>query len=148
MEKNKVGQPPAYTPSELLDKAKKYFEYAEHNPVMIEVPSKVGPMEIAKRYPVNIYDFCRFAEIHRDTFYEYKSRKEYSDTCAYIDTYIKAGQFSGAITGEFNSNFVSRINDLAERQAMEHSGAIAIPSINVTVVKSGPELASSEKDVK
>lgn len=143
-EKNKGGKPRSYTPAGLMSVAEEYFKYAEENPVEIFVASKSGPMALPKRYPVNIYDFCRFAGINRDTYYNYKKDAEYSDTCNYIDTQIKAAQYSGAITGEFNSNFVARMNDLAEKQHTQHSGD---PQIQVNIVRSDKKLAYSESEV-
>lgn len=112
--KRNPGKPRSYEPEEFLEKVKEYIELREVETYDIRVPAKGEVLPIPKRYPVNIYDFCYFAGIHRDTYFEYRKQQEYSDAFVCIDTFIKATQYNGAITGEFNSNFVARINDVAD----------------------------------
>ena len=111
---NKPGKPKSYTPEEFYEKALEYIEMTREKTYDICVPAKGEVIPIPKKYPVNIYDFCFFAGIHRDTYFEYRKQKDYSDAFTLIDTYIKAIQYNGAITGEFNANFVARINDVAD----------------------------------
>lgn len=125
-----AGRPRSYTPESFLEIAEKYVQYADDNPVMIEVPSKAGPMKMAKRYPLNVWDFCRFAGIGIDSYYRYRKNPEYSDASSYIDVNIKAAQFCGAITGEFNGNFVARINDLTEKQMEDNDINVKVEIVN------------------
>ncbi|MCD8041502.1 MAG: DNA-packaging protein [Tannerellaceae bacterium] len=114
MSKKRKGRPRAYTPEAFLKKCYEYIELTKQKTYDIAVLARGETVALPKKYPVNIYDFCFFAGINRDTYFEYRKQKEYQDCFAVIDTYIKSVQYSGAITGEFNSNFVARINDVAE----------------------------------
>lgn len=109
-----VGRPRAYTPEAFLQKAQEYIQYTQETPYEVYVSVRGEAKPIPKKYPVNVYDFCFFARIHRDTYYGYRRQKEYFEAFTLIDTYIKAAQYSGAMIGEFNSTFVARINELAE----------------------------------
>lgn len=108
------GRPPKYTPEEFYKKCQEYVGLTKDKTYDTNVILRGEAGTMSKRYPVNIYDFCFFAEIHKDTYFEYRKKKEYADSFTLIDMYIKSSQYKGAMTGEFNSNFVARINDVAD----------------------------------
>lgn len=137
MEK-KNGRPPAFTsPKELEEKLDNYFAQFE--------------VKGCKDIP-EWTDLMNFLGVHRDTIHVYSSKQGYSDPIKNAKQKCEAFIAKGIMKGELNATggiFNLKHNyGWKDRQELEHSGSIATPSINVTVVQSGPELATSEKEVK
>lgn len=87
--------------------------------------------------PPNIWGFCLFAEINRQTYYTYVNGgedsnidKELIDIFTRVDDDIKQKQITGAAVNLYNANIVARLNGLKEVQQVEQTTP---EQINITI---------------
>jgi hypothetical protein len=76
--------------------------------------------------PPNIWGFCLFAGINRQTYYKYLNGKEednidkkLTDIFTRVDDDIKQKQITGAAVNLYNANIVARLNSLKDVQQVE-----------------------------
>lgn len=53
---------------------------------------------------------------------------DYGTVCSYIKNQIRQDQIEGGMAGMFNPSITQRLNNLAEKQEIEHGGAVKILS--------------------
>ena len=80
--------------------------------------------------PPNIWGFCLFADINRQTYYKYLNGKDEDNIdkkLTYIftrvDDDIKQKQITGAAVNLYNANIVARLNGLKEVQQVEQTNS-------------------------
>jgi len=78
--------------------------------------------------PPNIWGFCLFADINRQTYYKYLNgkeedniSKELTDIFTRVDDDIKQKQITGAAVNLYNANIVARLNGLKDVQQVENT---------------------------
>ena len=118
----KVGRPRSYTPEALEAKFEEYLSHVKSNPLIKQVASKAGPMDIEVRNPLTLVAFCVFAGITRATFCKYEERQEFINVIARVRETIEADQLVGAMAGLYDSAIVSRVLKLADRQDITTDG--------------------------
>jgi len=112
------------SPDHFLNEANKYFEYCDNNTKWVkkdfirsgELAGQIIDLEIPT--PYTIEGLCTFLGITYQTFLNYESlesHKEFFEVFTYVRQKIKNQQLSGATSGIFNANIVSRINGLTEK---------------------------------
>lgn len=76
-------------------------------------------IKIPNDVPLSIESFCVFANISKQTFYNYESAEgyqEYFEVTTRIREVIESDQLDGAMLGVYNPNIVARKLGLAENQ--------------------------------
>ena len=141
----KVGRPRAYTPEALEAKFEEYAEWVKENPIYKEVPTKSGPMEIRVNRPMTIIGFCAFAGILKDTFFDYEKKEEFILVISRARETIESDQLGGAMAGIYDSNIVSRVLRLADRQDVTTNGKDIqqAPAISFTVDEAAASIIQS-----
>ena len=108
----RVGQPPKYTPEELLKKANQYFLWCVNNPMQKEEILKYKDtyerVNISVLRVYTIEGFCTFADLHSNSFYEYCKKSQYLGITTYIRNVIYTQKFEGAAGGFFKENLIIR----------------------------------------
>ena len=135
--------PKKYTPIELSEIAQQYFTWCDKNPIHIVEQSKM-PQRLPTNYDKKIHGtiknftqqtvklpytraysiegFCNFADMNKQTFYNYESDdynkddKTYLDVCTRIRQIIDDQHFTGGMAGTFNANIVTRKLGLADKK--------------------------------
>lgn len=138
----KVGRPCVYTPEALEVKFEEYANWTKNNPIIKQVPTKHGLVDLELQRPKTIVGFCVYAGILRDTFFDYGKREEFFYIIARVREEIEADQLSGAIAGIYDSGVITRVLKLADKQDITTNGeSINKPRETVQVILD-PEAAS------
>lgn len=111
------------TPDILWSEAKKYFDWADSNPIIQKDyrGSKAVAVDLHKRRPYTWKALELFLGIH--SFEDYKSNeryKEFTDVIARIDKIIYCQKFDGASVGEFDPRIISRDLGLIDKRESSH----------------------------
>lgn len=147
-------KPRKYSPQKLWLKAVEYFKWCQDNPLIkkeqardvkpyedkegnVVYPSRIMDIPISR--PFSVEGFCIFANIHKQTFYEYlkgvtevrdedkrPNLSSYVDICTRIKDIIDNQHFDGGMAGFYNANIVSRKLGLVERSEQHSSIDIKI----------------------
>lgn len=141
------GQPPKFnSPDELWAIAKEYFEYCEQNPLMeakaFSFQGSSWIEEVPKMRAMTLNGVCSFANIARQTWYNYKEKPEYLDVCTAIENAVYEQKFSGAAADLLNASIIARDLGLSDRKDLTSSDGSMTPkatNINIT-----PEMAATD----
>lgn len=118
-----------------------YLKHLSENPMhrneLIKSGERAGDViSVEVPVPPNIWGFCLFADIDRQTYYNYVGGKsenineELIDIFARVDDDIKQKQITGATVNLYNQAIVARLNGLTESIKVEN----ATPEqINITI---------------
>ena len=118
-----------------------YLTHLKNNPMhrneLIKSGERAGDViSVEVPVPPNIWGFCLFADIDRQTYYDYirgnseNLNKELIDIFARVDDDIKQKQITGATVNLYNQAIVARLNGLTESIKVEN----ATPEqINITI---------------
>ncbi len=141
--RSKHGRDTEYTPDSLLETANDYFNWCLDNPLLeqeiVKYRDHYEKISVEKMRPFSIQGFCNYAEINRDTFYEYEKRDDFSDITTRIRGIIENQQFEGAASGFLNPNIIARKLGLADRKDHTTGGKPLSSEISVTIRKSEDE---------
>lgn len=132
----KVGKPRSYFPDSIQTAFEEYVAWADNNPLSIKKISAGQVLNLPTERPLTVTDFCLFAGISRECFYNYGRQPEYSDVITRIREYIEGDQLRGAMVGMYESAIVTRVLRLADRQDITTNGKEIQPSgpaISVTL---------------
>lgn len=126
------------SPDDMLDEAYDYFDWCNSNPWIKKDFVKGGDMagtivDIPTSRPYTIEGLCVHIGICVKTFYNYEERNDFLQVVTHIREVIRQNQIEGACVGAYNSNIVSRLLGLSDKQEIEATGGI---TINVTSKKS------------
>ena len=102
------GTEKKYAPDELWVKAVEYFKWVEDN----------------KMRAMTITEFCVFAGITSQTFFNYEKEQAYFDITARIRDIIYSQKFTGAAAGLLESNIIARELGLADKQEIKQDSTI------------------------
>lgn len=146
------GQPRAYQPDELLEKANEYFEWCIENPFyesqVIRGPFKKKDSknrettvshdfaQVPRMRPMTIEGFCNYAGIVVKTFHNYEKYGQdgehdeaYLQVTRRIRQIIENQQLEGAAAGFFQQNIIARKLGLADKR--ESSVQLETPAFNI-----------------
>lgn len=135
--RNKHGRDFKYTPEEFWNEGLNYFEWMSDKVWNKKEAIKSGDLagtliNIPTTTPLSIESFCLFADIDRQTFLNYESKKDYEDffeVTTRIRTIIESNQFEGATVGAYNPNIIARKLGLIDRKQTEIKGGLNIPNL-------------------
>lgn len=142
----KAGKPRSYYPDSIQDAFEEYVAWADNHPINIKKISAGQVLDLPTNRPLTVTDFCLFAGISRECFYNYGRQPEYSDVVARIREYIEADQLRGAMVGMYESTIVSRVLRLADRQDITSNGKEIQPSgpaISITIDEAAASIIQS-----
>ena len=128
--RKKHGNNKTYKPDELWEAACTYFQWCEDNPWTQAIPVKAGPqfgqtVTASTPRPFTLKALCIHLGITFQTFLNYETDNEYSDTCSNIKDIISNQKFEGAAVGIFNSSIIAR--DLGLTDKREHGNSKGKP---------------------
>ena len=119
------GKPKRYTVDELWSVFIDYLEQRDKEfamkPEMVKGGDMAGTIiDVPLKLPLSIESFCVFAEMARQTFYNYldknkKEYKDYLDTSLRIKTIIEQNQLDGASVGLYNAGIIGKRIGLTEK---------------------------------
>lgn len=142
----KAGKPRSYYPDSIKVAFEEYVAWADNHPINIKKISAGQILDLPTERPLTITDFCLFAGISRECFYNYGRQPEYSDIVARIREYIESDQLRGAMIGMYESTIVSRVLRLADRQDITTNGKeiqSAGPAIYITIDEAAASIIQS-----
>ena len=128
-------------PDEVWKLYQNYLKHLKKNPMyrneLIKSGERAGEViSVEVPVPPNIWGFCLFAEINRQTYYDYiggnseNLNKELIDIFARVDDDIKQKQVTGATVNLYNQAIVARLNGLTESIKVEQSNP---EQINISI---------------
>lgn len=139
-----------YTPEELWEGAKQYFEWCNKHPwkkkeqkrgntsINVKGDFKAsnkalsGIIEMPIQRPYSIEGLCTFLSITTKTFYNYSQENGYETyfhICSFIKQIIDNQHFEGGMTGAFDAGIVARKLGLIDKKQTE----LNIPNLNINV---------------
>ncbi len=119
----------------------KYLKHLSENPMyrneLIKSGERAGEViSVEVPVPPNIWGFCLFADIERQTYYNYVGGKsenlneELIDIFTRVDDDIKSKQITGATVNLYNHAIVARLNGLKEAVQIDQTTP---EQINITI---------------
>lgn len=111
------------SPQDFLDKAYKYFEWADANPWYKNEAIKGGELagtiiKIPIQRPYSLKALCLFIGITENTFRNYEKNDNYKvffSVFSHIRDIIENNQMEGATVGTYNANIIARILGLVDK---------------------------------
>lgn len=132
------------TPELLWEAACEYFAYCDNHPWKVLKNKKKGKTkeeeECPTQCPYTLTGLCAYLDVGEEYWRNFKKEghEGFSWVITRVENIIKSQQLQGAMVGAYNANIVSRINGLADKQEIDHSGNI---TTGFTVVVSSKEEA-------
>lgn len=120
-------------PDEVWNLYQNYLKHIANTPMyrneLIKSGERAGEqIPVRVDVPPNIWGFCLFADINRQTYYKYLKgkeedniSKELTDIFTRVDDDIKQKQIAGATVNLYNANIVARLNGLKDVQQVENT---------------------------
>lgn len=117
------GKPLAFeSPEDMWQRACKYFEWVEENPLLEDVVFNHRDFgiihgEIKKKRPFTLFGLCIHMGVRSKyiTEFDLTSKPEYADVITRIREIIYNQKFEGAASGFFNANIIARDLGLADK---------------------------------
>lgn len=75
-----------------------------------------------KAIPLTIKGLCGHLVIHKDTWYEYKKRKDFTDFCTRVEEFMRNYTMTGAFVGDFNHALTARYYGISDSNIVESKG--------------------------
>ena len=123
--RSKDGRDTTYTPETLLEAANEYFNWCLDNPLkesqVVKYKDSYEIIEVPKMRTFSIQGFCNYAEIMKQTFFNYEKREDFLDVTTRIRGVIENFQFEGAASGFLNPNIIARKLGLADKTELKTS---------------------------
>ncbi len=130
----KIGRPRKFTPERFWAVFEEYRKWAKTTPIYVSKVSAGQTISVPCERPLTLTGFCRFAEISRESFYNYEAKPEFSELLTFIREAIEADQFDGALVGVYDSSIVARVLRLADRKDITTNGQNLQPPGSVVTV--------------
>lgn len=122
------------TPTLLWEAACEYFAWCEDNPLIEVVHDKLKEngigdkltmVELPKLRPFTMHGLCIFLDCSTSYFRTFKSeqkdKEDFLSVITRIEEIIYNQKFSGAATGFFNANIISRDLGLTDKKETKHT---------------------------
>ncbi len=134
------GRKPIFKSPKDLEKAcLEYFEWVEANPLYEEkvfhAQGEITRTQIAKMRAMTIMGLCQFLDISQVTWFDYASKKDFSNVTTRVEEAIRQQKFEGAAAEFLNPNIIAR--DLGLRDKQELTGSVEHKVTSVTFT--GPD---------
>lgn len=142
----KIGRPRKFTPERFRAVFEEYRRWAKSTPIYVSKVSAGQTISVPCERPLTLTGFCRFAEISRESFYNYEAKPEFSELLTFIREAIEADQLDGALVGVYDSSIAARVLRLADRQDITTNGKEIQPSgpaISVTIDEAAASIIQS-----
>jgi hypothetical protein len=75
-----------------------------------------------KMIVMSVYGLCAYLGINRNTFYDWKNDKKYSNIITHIEDIFRAYNLEGTSAGFLNPNIIARLEGLTEKQDITSGG--------------------------
>ena len=114
-------------PAIMWDEACKYFEWCDKNPFVEQVVAGKDAVivELNKMRPYTLHGICGFLNVNTEYLRQFKKSKTYvenkdfSSVITRIEEIIFNQKFSGAASGFFNANIISRDLGLMDKTSTD-----------------------------
>jgi hypothetical protein len=121
------GRKPIFTnPEDLWSACCEYFEWVEENPLWeakLTSYQGVNTIEtIPKMRAMTIDGLCIFLDVDRQTWNNYRGRKDFFGVVTRVEQIIRDQKFTGAAAELLNPNIIARDLGLRDKQEHEHTG--------------------------
>lgn len=124
-----VGKPPCFkSPEEMLERAIKYFEWCEENPLnehkIFAQQGMIIDGEVKRKRAYTQAGLCLFLGISEDTWRNYRDKKpEYFEVTKFITDVIYEEKFVGSAAGLYNQNIIARDLGLKDNSEVDHKSS-------------------------
>lgn len=127
------GRNPIFaSPDDLWSACCEYFEWVENNPLWeskaFAYQGTVTQEAIPKMRAMTIEGLCLFLDITRQTWINYRERKDFIEVAEKVENVIRQQKFAGAAADLLNPNIIARDLGLTDKQDLAHSGFIVQPT--------------------
>ncbi|TET59599.1 MAG: DNA-packaging protein [Candidatus Stahlbacteria bacterium] len=134
-------------PNDLWDACLQYFTWVEENPLkeekLFSFQGETHTGEINKIRAMTIGGLCIFLGVSRDTWKNYKKKKDFLVVTSEVEEIIKSQKFEGAAADLLNANIIAR--DLGLKEKTELTGENGKPvSVGFYLPSNGREQDSSK----
>jgi len=125
-----VGKPRAIeSPEDFELLTKEYIEWVKNNPVHKTITAafqgEISYLKVPHSRPMTQHGWAAHLEIGLSTLKDYSKREEYSAIFGKYQNIMSSWNIDGATCGDLNGNIIARIEGLADKQQVEHSGSIS-----------------------
>lgn len=139
------------TPALMLEAACEYFEWCDQNPFIESKPmvvssggntgSSIEMAEIPVKRPYTIQGLCLYLNCNTAYFRQFKTNciEDFSTVIAEIEEVIYNQQFSGAVSGFFKENIISRNLGLKDQKDITSNGNEINPITQVEIIKTNED---------
>ena len=111
---------------QLWEAACEYFQWAEDNPLWEDKPFNyqgvVVTNSVAKMRAMTLEGLYLFLDISKQTWYDYKEKKDFIDVTSKIEDVIRSQKFAGAAADLLNANIIARDLGLKDESKRELTG--------------------------
>jgi hypothetical protein len=111
---------------QLWEAACEYFQWVEENPLWEDKPVHYqGVMinnNVAKMRAMTLEGLYLYLDISKQTWYDYKERKDFIDITSKIEDVIRSQKFAGAAADLLNANIIARDLGLKDESKREVTG--------------------------
>lgn len=133
--RTKHGRDKLFASAELLWEAcEEYFQWVEDNPLMEEkgfaFQGIVTKEKFSKMRAMTIDGICLFLDIAQQTWFRWKTEKDFSDVITRAESVIRSQKFAGAAADLLNPNIIARDLGLKDTTHNEHSGSIDLNALS------------------
>ena len=124
MKRSTHGRSPIFKNNEdLFDACMQYLKYSEDNPLMEEkvfcFKGHVTRTEVSKLRALTLQGLCIFIGITRETWGQYRKKKDFSDICTTVEEIMYNQKLQGASADLLNASIIARHLGLKDHQ--DHS---------------------------
>lgn len=122
---------------ELWSACCEYFEWVEDNPLwedkLVTFQGTATHEPVAKMRAMTLEGLCIFLDIGRQTWADYRGRKDFSEVATRVEEIVRTQKFQGAAADLLNPNIIARDLGLADKS--ELSGPEGGPVQTVTKIE-------------
>lgn len=143
----KAGRPRVFkTPYELWEAAEKYFDFIENTKLNEEqvfaYKGEITRTTVDRQRVMTHKGLCAYNSLPFTTYCEYKHREEFAYVCAMIDQIIENQQITGAASGIFKENLISRMAGLKDKTDISSEDGSMTPKESKTVIVTSGDVKS------
>lgn len=123
------------SPQVFLEACYEYFEATDKRKwYKTEFHGKdANECHVPNETPYTITGLYIFLDISKETWYDYKKRKDFVDVITHVENIIYTQKFEGATVGAFNANIIARDLGLKDNQEIDQN--IKSNNLKIEVVK-------------
>lgn len=124
------GRPVAFeSPEEFEEMTKDYIQWVKSNPVLKTITAafqgEISYKKVPHSRPMTQYGWAAHLNIGLSTLKDYSKKPEFSAIFNEYQAYMTSWNIDGATCGDLNGSIIARIEGLADKQQLEHSGSIS-----------------------